>query len=285
MPDLPSISPYFGLTSRWIETRGEERIHYHDEGRGPPLIFVHGSAVGVSGAANWWLNYPVLSQHFRCLAPDLIGYGLTEADPDEEWGLTSWRDQIVRFADALGLDRFVLVGNSLGGRISLEVARAHQDRVAGLITMGTVGLAPPTPPPPRPVGEPWRSEEVLRSMAHMVYDASLATAELIETRLALVNAPGGAEKFFRASMARNQSTAAAKLTADMLADFTVPTLLIHGREDRIIPLSSSVELVHAIPMADLLVFSKCGHWAQIERLDDFNAVALNFAQKVFQIKD
>lgn len=285
MASLPSISPYFGLTSRWVETRGGERIHYHDEGAGAPLLFVHGSAVGVSAAANWWLNFPVLSRHFRCVAPDLIGYGLTEAAPDEDWGLDSWRDQIVRFADALGLDRFVLIGNSLGGRVSLEVARAHQDRVAGLITMGTVGLAPPTPPPPRPVGEPWRSEEVRRSMAHMVYDPSLATDELIDTRLALVNAPGGAEKFFRASEARNRTTAAAKLTADMLTDFAVPTLLIHGREDRIIPMASSVELVGALPLADLHVFSRCGHWAQIERLDDFNALALNFANKAFQTKD
>lgn len=280
MTGLPSISPYFGLDSQWLETKAGEHIHYHEEGTGPAIVFVHGSAVGVSAAANWWLNVPVIAQHFRCLAPDLIGYGLTIAAADEEWGLPSWRDQIIRFIDKLGLDRFVLVGNSLGGRVCLEVARAIQDRVAGLITMGTVGLAPPTPPAPRPVGNPWTAEEVRRSMSHMVYDPSTVSNELIETRLALVNAPGGAEKFFKASEARNRTTAAAKMTPEMLEDFGVPTLLIHGREDKIIPVASSVELQKAIPDADLHVFCKCGHWAQIERLDEFNQLALDFARRV-----
>lgn len=280
MADRSHISPYFNLASRWLESKPGESIHYHDEGEGFPIIFVHGSAVGVSGAANWWLNFPVISTRFRCLAPDLIGYGLTQPAPDEQWGLKSWRDQILRFADAIGIDRFVLAGNSLGGRVCLEAALAQPSRVAGLITMGTVGLNPPTPPAPRPVGEPWRAEEVRRSMTHMVYDPAQVSDELIDTRLELVNAPGGAESFYKASMARNQTTAEAKLTAEMLAGFEVPTLLIHGREDRIIPLASSIELASAIPNADLHVFCKCGHWAQIERLDDFNALTLHFVATI-----
>lgn len=117
-------------------------------------------------------------------------------------------------------------------------------------------------------------------MMRMVHDPSIVSDELIETRLSLVNAPGGAEQFYKVTEARNRTTAEAKLTAEMLEDFAVPTMLIHGREDKIIPFASSVELATVIPNADLHMFSHCGHWAQIERLPDFNALALQFVGSI-----
>lgn len=273
---------FFNLEPKWLDTDGGERIRYHDEGRGFPIVFVHGSAVGVSAAANWWLNIPVLQRQFRCLALDLIGFGETQPRPDEVWGLDSWVAQLARFVDALKLERFALVGNSLGGRIALELTLAKPARVAGLITMGTVGISPPKPPAPRPADASWTAADVRASMLRMVHDPRVVSDGLIESRHALVSAPGGAEKFHRAMVARNGSVDAKKLTPESLQAMQTPTLIIHGREDKIIPLSSSVELASLIPNADLVSFAGCGHWAQVERLDDFNALAQQFVHRVQQ---
>lgn len=281
MTGQSAANNFFGLESRWLDTANGERVHYHESGTGMPVLLVHGSAVGVSAAANWWKNFPSISTRFRCIAPDLIGYGSTKpASNNTEWGLRCWVDQVVRFADALRLERFALIGNSLGGRISLHVALENPGRVAGVITMGTVGLAPPPQPAPRPLEQAWTRADVMRSMQRMVDDTRVVTEALVDERFAAIMAPGAAEAFYKASLARNSTVAATALTKESLAAMQVPTLLIHGREDHVIPAASSFELASVIPNADFYLFAHCGHWAQIERVDDFNRLSMQFLQQV-----
>ena len=114
--------------------------NYHVAGEGPPVILVHGSGPGVSAWANWRLNIGALAERNTVYALDMVGFGFTERPEGIDYSLTTWREHAIGFADALGLDRFSLVGNSFGGALALSVATTVPDRVHKLVLMGAVGV-------------------------------------------------------------------------------------------------------------------------------------------------
>lgn len=275
------IPDTFGLESHWLETKPGERTHYHDVGTGPVVLFIHGSGIGVSAAANWWQNIPALTG-FRSVAFDLIGFGSTQPAADEEWGMRAWIDQVLRVLDALKIERAFLVGNSLGGRIALHFCIEHPERTLGLITMGAVGINPPRPqgtPSAQIAHKEYTKADVEKALRAMIEVPEVLTQELIDSRYRAASAPGAPERFSKVIEARNRTTAAARLDPEELAKLQIPVLLTHGREDRVIPYQGSVEMAHIIPNADLHVFSKCGHWAQTERLVDFNNLLRHFVSQ------
>ena len=116
--DSSLIAEYFGYESRWLSTRPGERIHYLDEGRpdGTPVVLLHGSAIGITAAANFYLTIPALvAAGHRVIAPDLYGYGFTETPGDLPAVRPNQVDLVIRVLDALELPNAYVVGNSLGG--------------------------------------------------------------------------------------------------------------------------------------------------------------------------
>ena len=103
--------------------------NYHRAGDGPPVVLIHGSGPGVSAWANWRLNIDALAEQNTVYAPDVVGFGFTDRPAGFTYGMDAWRAHLVGFADALGLDRFSLVGNSFGGALALSVATSAPDRV------------------------------------------------------------------------------------------------------------------------------------------------------------
>jgi 2-hydroxymuconate-semialdehyde hydrolase len=269
---------FFGLSTRWLDVPGG-RVHYHDVGEGTAVVFLHGSAVGVSAAVNWWRTMPAVSTYARAVAPDLFGYGWTRHDDGTALGLRRWVDQVVAVLDALAIDGAVLVGNSLGGRIALQVAIDHPDRVLGLVTMGTPGPGHRrTEVVKRHVNPSFSPEGIRRVMLDMVADPAVVTDELVDFRYRLAALPGGAERWIEAVQARDE-TAADRVSADALATITVPTMLVHGREDRVVTPDNAVALSEAIGHADLALLSHCGHWAQIERHELFPALVRSVVER------
>src|SRR5690606_11317905 len=116
----------------WLSTRSAERIHYLDEGdaAGVPVVLVHGSAIGITAAANFYLTIPALVQAgYRVLAPDLYGYGWTESAPGVQATRQNHVDQLLRMLDALAIDSAYFIGNSLGGMVTAALAIGHPGRV------------------------------------------------------------------------------------------------------------------------------------------------------------
>lgn len=113
----------------------------HDLGNGDPLLLIHGSGPGVSAYVNWRLSLPTLSQKFRVVAPDVVGFGFTERPDGFEYSLDNWVRHIIGVMDALKIDRAHLTGNSFGGALALALAIRHPDRVNRLVLMGSVGGA------------------------------------------------------------------------------------------------------------------------------------------------
>jgi len=254
------------------------RTNYLEAGDGPPVVLVHGSGPGVTAYANWRLTIPALADRFHCFAPDLVGFGYTERSADLTYGVQTWADQVVGFLDAMGLEKASLVGNSLGGSIALRVAARHPERVDRLALMGSVGV-------PFELTEGldgvWGYQPSLENMRRILdvfaFSRDLVTDELADVRYRASIQPGFQEAFASMFPAPRQRWLDALVTPDdEIARLPHETLLIHGRDDEVIPLDTSLRLLRLIERAQLHVFGRCGHWTQIEHSAEFNRLLTEF---------
>lgn len=252
--------------------------NYLEAGSGRPLVYIHGSGPGVTAYANWRLSLPVLSEHYRCFAPDMVGFGFTERPADISYGLDTWVGQLLGFLDALELPRVSLVGNSFGGAIALRLAVGYPERVDKLVLMGSVGVRFALT---EALDAVWGYEPSLPNMRHLLdyfaYSRELVTDELAAVRYRASIQPGFQESFGSMFPAPRQRWVDAMVTPDpQIAALTHPTLIVHGRDDRVIPVSNSIRLNQLIDDSELHVFGRCGHWTQIERSAEFNALLVEF---------
>jgi len=279
-PDVPPIpdfstDAFFGLEDRWLPTAPGELTHYHELGTGTPILFLHGSGTGVTAAANWWRNLPALSEVGRCIAIDSIGYGQTIVADGTEYGIREWVRHAVRVLDALGIERTWIVGNSLGGWLAFQFAIDYPERLLGVVSMGTGGAT--LTGALKGHANPVLTEQGIRDTLELfVVDKGLVTDELVALRYQSALNDTASDRLAEVVAARDRDRTALPLDFDALAELTIPVLLIHGVQDVVIPVSRTWELLNVIPDADAHLFSHCGHWSQVERAEDFNAVLAQY---------
>lgn len=253
--------------------------NYHDAGTGSPVVLLHGSGAGVSGWANWRGQIPVFGQTFRVLVPDLIGFGYTERPQGYNYRfMESWVEQILAFLDALKLDKVDLVGNSFGGSLSLALAVRAPERIRRIVLMGSGGVSEKVTPELEQLWGYTPSVENMKAiMQIMAYNQDLVTTELAEMRYRASMRPGIQETFEHLFPPPRQRWLDAQAQReDDLRVLPHQVLIVHGREDRVVPLSGSHKLAELIPNSQLHVFGKCGHWTMIEQRDRFNRLVLDF---------
>ena len=254
------------------------KTNYLEAGSGPPLILVHGSGAGVTAYANWRLTIPVLAKKFRVIAPDLAGFGYTERKPGAVYNLDLWLEHLVGFMDALDIQQAGFVGNSFGGGLTLALAARHPERLSRFVLMGSAGLEFELTPG---LDAAWGYEPSLEGMRQLVhlfaYNKAIITDDLVRSRYEASIRPGFQETF--SSMFPVPRQAGIKMLAtpeDAICALPHEVLVIHGRDDQIIPLASSVRLHSLLQHSDLHVFGECGHWTQIERKDRFASMVSDF---------
>lgn len=254
------------------------RTNYHDVGSGKPVLLIHGSGPGVTGWANWRLTIPTLAEHSRVIVPDMVGFGFSERPDGIRYSMDIWVAQAVGLLDALEIESADIVGNSFGGGLALALAIRHPKRVRKLVLMGSAGV-PFTLTPGLDLA--WGYEPSIANMRKLLdvfaYDRNLVTDELAELRYKASIQPGFQEAFSSMFPAPRQNgvNGLASREEDIRA-LPHETLVIHGREDQIIPLSNSVTLANLISRSQLHVFGRCGHWTQIEHAARFNRLVSNF---------
>ena len=248
----------------------------------PPVLFIHGSGPGVSAWANWRLVLPKMAQQRRVIAPDMRGFGYTERpEPPGDasaYTMDAWVQQAIDLLDALDIAQADLVGNSFGGALSLALAIRHPERVRRLVLMGSVGVPFPITPGLDAVwGYTPSFENMRRLMDLFAHDRGLVTDELAELRYQASIRPGFQESFAAMFPAPRQAWVDA-LASPQAAIRALPheTLVIHGREDQVIPLATSQTLAQWIPNAQLHVYGHCGHWTQIEHSARFARLVGDF---------
>jgi pimeloyl-ACP methyl ester carboxylesterase len=254
------------------------KTNYLEAGDGPVVILVHGSGPGVTAYANWRLVIPALAERFRVIAPDMVGFGYTERPDDARYGVQTWADQVVGLMDSLDIAQASIVGNSFGGAIALRIATQRPERVNRLVLMGSMGVDfPLTEGLDRVWGYEPSFENMRKVLDVFAHDRELVPDELAEVRYRASLQPGFQESYAAMFPAPRQRWVDAMRTPeDDIRKVTHRTLIVHGREDQVIPMQNSVDLVHLIDHGDLHVFSHCGHWVQIERSADFNRLVRDF---------
>ena len=261
------------------------RTNVHDQGPdGFPVMLIHGSGPGVTAWANWRLVIPELAKHRRVVAPDMLGFGYTERPEDNIYNRERWVAHAIGVMDALDLETVDLVGNSFGGGLALALAIGHPERIRRLVLMGSVGIRFPIT---EGLDEVWgykpSLENMRRLMSVFAFNKGLLTDELAEMRYQASIRPGFQESFaamFPPPRQRWVDNLASR--EEDIRALPHETLVIHGREDEVIPLQTSLTLAEWIDRAQLHVFGRCGHWTQIEHASRFARLVNDFLTEADQ---
>lgn len=274
---MSEANPEIGKTV----TTGTVQTNYHDAGRGEPVLMLHGSGPGVSAFANWRLVLQALPGDFRLLAPDLAGFGYSVTPNHFVYSRRNWLEQVVRFIDAMAVDKVHLIGNSFGGSMALALAIARPERVNKLVLMGSVGVPFELTPGLDAVWGYTPSPENMRAiMKIFAYDQSLVGDALVQMRYEASARPGIQEQYASMFPAPRQRWVDAMAHPEAaIRAIAHPTLLVHGRDDKVIPLQTSMTLLDWIDNSRLHIFGRCGHWTQIEHADAFARLVRDFLKE------
>lgn len=254
------------------------QTNYHEHGQGEPVLLIHGSGPGVTGWANWRLTIPALAENFHVFAPDIVGFGYTERPADVQYNMDTWLNHILGFMDALGVEKAHIVGNSFGGGLALAMAIRAPQRVGRLVLMGSAGLPFTLTEGLDRVWGYTPSIDNMRGLLDLfAFDRSRVTDDLARMRFEASVRPGIQEAFAQMFPAPRQN-GVNNLASGEAAIKALPhtTLIVHGREDKVIPLTTSYELFSMIQKAQIHVFGQCGHWTQIEHASRFNKLVSDF---------
>ncbi|ADG05702.1 alpha/beta fold hydrolase [Kyrpidia tusciae] len=267
---------------------GGVRTHFHVQGEGPRVVLIHGSGPGVSAWANWGRILPRLAARFRVYALDVVGFGKTERPEGIRYHLETWVEHVKNFMDAVDAVPALVVGNSMGGAVALRLAATHAEYVRGLVLMGSVGV-------PFRITEGldavwgYRArgiEEMERILDIFSFNKALLTPELAKLRYEASLEPESRSAYEQMFPEPRQRHVDAMVTPDdAVRKIDRPALVIHGREDRVIPVDNSYRLFHLLPNAELHVFGRCGHWTQIERREEFCELVESFFERVSRFED
>lgn len=268
---------------------GEIRARAVIHGDGPPVVLLHG--IGRS-LEDWAETIGPLSQGHRVYAPDMIGFGYTDK-PDVPYSLAGLARFVAHFLDAAGESRpVVLVGNSLGGAVAQQFAVGYPERTRGLVLVNSAGFGREVAPILRAlavhgVGErllrphPRTARRVVQSLFH---DPSFATEERVQQALDLARQPDSARAFLR--VLRSIGTwrgGRPEWRADLarrLAPLRVPTLIVWGDRDRILPAHQLDAARAGHPHARVHLFRDTGHLPQLERAEEFGRLVSDFLQEL-----
>ncbi|MFJ9363237.1 4,5:9,10-diseco-3-hydroxy-5,9,17-trioxoandrosta-1(10),2-diene-4-oate hydrolase [Nocardia sp. NPDC101769] len=283
----PAAAITYESTSRFAQVRPDLKLHYHEAGvgNGPTIVLLHGGGPGASSWSNFAKNIPVLAEDFHVLAVDQPGFGRSDKPTEHPQYFVHSASALKDLLDTLGItERVHLLGNSLGGGAATRFALDYPDRAGKLVLMGPGGLSTNlfAPDPTEGVKllskfnfEPTK-ENLEAFLRIMVFDQKLITPELVEERFASASQP----ESLAATRAMGKSFAGPDFAKGMIwrdaFKLRQPVLMIWGREDRVNPIDGALVALKMVPRVQLHVFGGCGHWAQLEKFDEFNRLATDF---------
>lgn len=255
---------------------GGYEISMAEAGEGPAVVFLHGSGPGASGTSNFRSNAPAfVAAGYRVLLPDLIGYGASSKPEGIDYTLQLFTDTVFEALGQAGVTSAILVGNSLGGGIAMQIAFDHPGFVEKLVMMapGCVEELPVYFAMPgiakmkSSFGSPEFSLADQKALiTNLVYDASSISDDLVAERFAVARTQS------KDVLARMRTPN----LAPRLGELTMPILGFWGLQDDFCPASGAQRFLEACADARFMTFNKVGHWVQVERSEEFNRYTLAF---------
>lgn len=259
-------------------TAADHRTNVHRAGAGKPVALLHGSGAGVSAWANWRKVIAPLSAEFDVIAPDIAGFGATELKPDTQYNIMLWVEHFVAILDELGIEKISVVGNSFGGALGLMTAINHPERIDRLVLLGTPCGHFPLTDGLKAQGEfDGSMESMRRAISFFPYNPDFITEDLIQARFEAATRPGALEAFRKLMPPpTGENPVVRGIPEKLLRKVTARTLILHGREDRVVPYERALDMHQWLENSDLHSFGKCGHWVQIEREPEFLKLVTDF---------
>jgi pimeloyl-ACP methyl ester carboxylesterase len=259
-----------------------KKVHYVEAGNGQPIILIHGF---LCHSAMWKKNIDALAEKFKVYAIDLWGWGYSERLNEREYSFERYGKQIVGFMEALNIKKATLVGHSMGGGISVWVAAHYPERVDRLILVDPAVI----PYPMTTIGKIYQlpfvgefvnaipGEALIKNniKTNRFYDKNKVTEEYCKEVLQPLCIKGSyaggmfiLRNVFKEPLVESE--------ANLLVKMAIPTLIIHGREDKAIPLDRSKRLNDLWKGSKLVIFDKAGHSPHEEHPEKFNKLAIDF---------
>ena len=274
--------------SRDIALPSGLRMRYYEAGLpgATPVVLLHGSGPGATGWSNFAGNIDAIAgAGFHVLAPDMPGWGDSDAQATKDMDHDA---TLVEFLDALGIPTAALVGNSMGAHTAIRFATLHPARITHLVTMGaSLGRGPASL-----FGAGDGPSEGLKVLVKAYKDASpenmkalveimtfdkdrFATPELTRARSEAALARPDHLRNYVEGLAHG-APIPVRVDRDAIPGIQTPTLLIHGKDDRVLHYETSLWLLANIPNSRLVLLNRCGHWAMIEHAEEFNRLVVDF---------
>jgi 4,5:9,10-diseco-3-hydroxy-5,9,17-trioxoandrosta-1(10),2-diene-4-oate hydrolase len=263
---------------RYVRLASGLRLHLHDVGEGPVLVWLHGSGNGACGHSNFQGNYPeIAAAGYRCLVPDLPGFGYSDKPLDLEYHLDVFVDAVHGLLQALDVKQATLIGNSLGGAVALAHALKYPAQVERLVLMAPGGLndladylampgmqamfalygsgQPPTP-----------AQLKTFFQTAFVADPAMVSDALVAERAALA----------ATQPPRVIQTLKVPNLTGRLSEIRCPALTLWGLNEKMMPESGILRLAKGLKNGRLVLVPNCGHWVMIEHRALFNRYVLDF---------
>ncbi len=264
---------------KFIELDGKS-THYIEKGAGEPIILLHGFFFDTY---MWQKNIDALAEQFKVYALDWWGFGYSTREP-LDYGYPLYTSQLLAFMDALEIPKASLVGQSMGGGVTINFTIAHRERVDKIVLVDAAGLPNPLPIMGRISNLPLVGElmysvnnNLLRKTAlgtSFLHNKHLITDDYFETVTRFHKIKGTNKVMLEVTRRQFFDTLTTEI--HQLGDLNVPTLIIWGREEKAIPLATGQKMHQILKGSRLEIFDQAGHCPQDDQPDLFNQMALDF---------
>ena len=248
---------------------GQVNIHYFMSGYGEPLIVLHG---GAEGARAWLKNVAELSKHYCVYVPDLPGFGRSQPMSDE-FHLLEYVEFVENFANTLGIKSFHLMGHSIGGGIALHYALRFPEKIKKLVIVSSICLGTEI--------APWARFVSLSIFYKIFWKVALSVLSFVRWMVRLFYARFefmNPVPWVKMSIGKNIMTSKGQTTVllDQLSELSVPTLLVWGAKDEILPVRHAYTASRLIPNCQLHVFEDCSHSVYKQKVQEFSQLLIEF---------
>lgn len=268
------IAKYGSESSQFLDVGNGGQIHYRDEGNkvGPAVVLIHGSNGHVQ---TWDRLIELMADDFRLISLDLYGHGLTGPNPSATYDANAMIGGVTAILDEIEVEKAVWVGNSMGGWLSWRAALAVPERVSGLVLIDASGAQTEEKVKPylgarlaqSSLGQLLLPEITPRSLVKSSLeenyaDPSLLSEELVDRYWEMLRFPGNRKAAVdRSAVDRKPEK------WEQVGDITVPTLLLWGDQDSVVPVSHGKAFDQAIPNSRLIIYPDAGHLPMEETPD------------------
>ena len=259
---------YGGPPSQFVDVGGGLTVHVRDEGPrdAPVIVLLHGSNADLHTWDPWVAR---LTDKYRVIRFDQIGHGLTGPSPTRQYDANAFTDTVDRLTTKLGVKRFVLGGNSMGGNVAWQYARRHSGRLDGLVLIDAGGAPEPETtgkslpigfrialtPGVRDIMKIVTPRSMIETSLHQsVSNQSIVTPAVVDRYWELLRYPGN-----RQATLDRFATPRESGTKESVGCIVIPTLILWGEADKLIPVASAHWFKSVLPHATLITYPGIGH--------------------------